>query len=290
MIPFRRILFPVDYSENCRAVVPYIKDMVRHAHPDQGPAELILVHAYGPEALAFSELAMADPDLIPETEAIQEQQLHDFASELFPDQPVVRLTRSGEPGTVIHETVQHQSVDLVMLPTHGRGPVRRFLLGSVTSKVLHDVGAAVWTGAGSAFHGHAPAVPYKSILCALDGSPEAECVLRAAAAMADLYKAGLSLIRVIEPVPATEFDMQPYQQERIETAHFEVRELQGNLGTEFRCNIVEAPVADGVRREALRLQADLIITGRGHAQGVFTTLRSHLYQIIRESPCPVLSV
>jgi len=33
-----------------------------------------------------------------------------------------------------------------MMPTHGLGGFRRFLLGSVTAKVLHDADCPVWTG------------------------------------------------------------------------------------------------------------------------------------------------
>jgi hypothetical protein len=33
MLPFRRILFPVDYSEPCRAVVRYAQDMLHHFSP-----------------------------------------------------------------------------------------------------------------------------------------------------------------------------------------------------------------------------------------------------------------
>lgn len=29
MIPFQRILFPVDYSEDCRGLVPYVKEMAK---------------------------------------------------------------------------------------------------------------------------------------------------------------------------------------------------------------------------------------------------------------------
>jgi nucleotide-binding universal stress UspA family protein len=285
MIPFRRILFPVDYSEPCLAVVPYVKDMLRRF-----PADLSLVHAYGPEALAFSELPMADPALASQAQAIQEVRLHKFAAEMFPGRHVTSVIVPGEPGSVIHELVQRHSTDIVMLSTHGRGPVRRFLLGSVTAKVLHDVSAAVWTGTGAALAGHVPDLPYRSILCALDGTAEAEGVLRAAATLACNYGASLSLLRVVEPMPVTEFDMVPYQQDRLEAAHFGLRELKGTQGVEAPHNVVEAPIADGVRQEALRLKADLVVTGRGHSQGVFTTLRSHLYQIIRESPCPVLSI
>ncbi len=285
MMPFRRILFPVDYSEPCLAVAPYVRDMLRRF-----AADLTLVHAYGPEALAYSELPMADPGLASETQAIQEQRLHNFAAETFPSQHVTCITACGEPGTVIHELVQHQAADLVMLSTHGRGPVRRLLLGSVTAKVLHDVSAAVWTGTGASLAGHVPNLQYRSILCALDETAEAEAVLSAAATLACNYGASLSLLRVVEPLPATEFDMAPYQQDRIEAAHFSLRESKGRQEISAPHNVVEGPVADGVHKEALRVKADLIITGRGHSQGVFTTLRSHLYQIIRESPCPVLSI
>src|SRR5271165_5527090 len=51
MFPFRKILFPVDYSPPCEAVVPYVKDMLHRFS-----ADLTLVHAYGAEALAYSQL------------------------------------------------------------------------------------------------------------------------------------------------------------------------------------------------------------------------------------------
>jgi nucleotide-binding universal stress UspA family protein len=209
---------------------------------------------------------------------------------MFPGLHPTCIAVAGEPGSAIHELVCHQLTDLIMLPTHGRGPVRRFLLGSVTSKVLHDVSAAVWTGTGTALTSHVPTIPYRSILCALDGTPEAECVLHAAVALARKYDAALSLLQVIEPMPPTEFDTTVYQQDRIEAAHFRLHELKSALEIDAPHHVVEASVADGVREQATRLKADLVVTGRGHSQGVFTTLRSHLYQIIRESPCPVLSI
>lgn len=285
MLPFRRILFPVDYSEPCKAMVPYVKDML-----SRFPAELTLVHAYGAEALAYSELPIGDPELAGEAQAVQQQRLHEFAAGMFPGWHAECFAVCGEPGSVVHDVLEQQSADLVMMPTHGRGPVRRFLLGSVTAKVLHDVSAAVWTGAAPAITGHSPHLPYKSILCSVDGTPESECVLRAAGTLSCIYGASLNLVHVVDPMPANEFDMSAYQQDRIEAAHISVRELKAAVGVDAQHNVIESPVADGVQQEALRVKADLVIAGRGHAQGAFTALRSHLYQIIRESPCPVLSV
>jgi hypothetical protein len=45
-----------------------------------------------------------------------------------------------------------------------------------------------------------------------------------------------------------------------------------------------------VHAEAIRLKADLIITGRGRIQGRLSRMWAHLYSIVRDSPCPVLSV
>lgn len=286
MLPFRKILFPVDYSAACRAVVPCVKE-IRHRFS----SELMLVHGYGPEALASSSLPITDPDLPDEAHANEEQRLREFAAETFPGEHVECCAELGEAGGVIHNVIQHQGADLVMLATHGRGPMRRLLLGSVAAKVLHDSSTAVWTGTGSALMGHTPHLPYQSILCALDDTEESAAVLKAGAAMAASYQARLWLVHVIEtPPPVMEVDFTPYIREAIAAADERLRELKGRLGVEAPHSVIDAPVADAVRGEAVRRQADLIVTGRGTAQTRFSRIWSHLYQIVRESPCPVLSI
>jgi len=289
MLPFRKILFPVDYSEPCQAVVPYVKDMLR-----QFPAELTLVHAYGPGALATMaqvELAFIDPGLPDKVRDVEEQRLRDYAQETFPGQHVESIVELGEPGGIIERVAQHQGADLVMLATRGHGPVRRLLVGSVTAKVMHDMSAAVWTGIGSELAGHEPSVPYQSVVCALDESNEAEVVLKAAAALACAYHAQLYLLHVVQPpIPSPEYDFGPVLQELTEAAHFRMRELKGKLGVEAPHTVVDAVIAEGVRQEVLRRKADLVVTGRGHAQKTFSRMWSHLYSIVRESPCPVLSI
>jgi nucleotide-binding universal stress UspA family protein len=285
MLPFRKILFPVDYSEPCLAVVPYVREMFRHYS-----AELTLVHAYAPE-FARWELALTDPEFPEKVRVIEEQRLREFAAATFPGQHVEPIAELGEPGGIIDKVVQHQGTDLVMLATHGRGPIRRFLLGSVAAKVIHDVGAAVWTGVGSVFAGHVSKLPYKSILCAVDDTEEARVILKAAAAFASGHEASLSLIRVVEMPPATrEIDFSPYKKEILSAADCKLRELKGELGIDAPHVVIDAQVPEGIRQEAARTEADLIITGRGHSQASFSTMWSRLYPIVRHSPCPVLSI
>jgi nucleotide-binding universal stress UspA family protein len=288
MLPFRKILFPVDYSEPCQTVVPHVSDMVRHFS-----AELTLVHAYGVGALVYTELAAADPTWPERARKAEEDRLRKFASQVFPGQPVASIVEEGEPGTVIHKFVQHQGADLVMMPTRGRGPLRRLLLGSVTTKVLHDISAAVWTGVGSELAAHPPAIPYQSILCAVDLSDddEAEAVLKAAAVLAKSYQARLSLVHAVEMPPmGPEVDFTPYRQDFLDAADRTLLRWKEKLGIDAPHTLLDARIADGIRQQAIQEKADLLIVGRGHSQGMLSPIWSRLYPIVRESPCPVLSI
>jgi len=296
MLPFKKILFPVDYSPSCTAMVPYVKDMTKHFS-----ADLALVHAYAlrpvfvnrdtESVLVYSDLAYADPKISEEARHMEQQRLSEFAAKSFPGHRVDTLTEEGEAGSVIHKVLQHQGADLVMMPTRGCGPLRRFLLGSVTAKVLHDVSAAVWTSTGAAIEEHTPAVPYKSIICALDETPESEVILRAAAALAKSYQANLALVHVLEMPPATpEIDFSPYRQDLIDAGHAHMRGLKERLNLDVPDVVIDAGVADGIREEIVRRKADLLVVGRGHDQGIVSRVWSRLYSVVRDSPCPVLSI
>jgi nucleotide-binding universal stress UspA family protein len=296
MLPFKKILFPVDYSPSCTAMVPYVQDMTRHFS-----AELTLVHAFAlrplfvnrdiESVLVYSDLAYADPKISEEARSIEKQRLSEFAANAFPGQRPDLITEEGEAGTAIHRVLQHQGADLVMMPTRGCGVVRRFLLGSVTAKVLHDVSAAVWTSTGTAIEEHAPTVPYKSIICALDETPESEVILRAAAALAKSYQANLALVHVLEMPPATpEIDFTPYRQDLIDAGHSHMRGLKDRLNLDVPDVVIDAGIADGIHEEIVRRKGDLLVVGRGHDQGIVSRVWSRLYSIVRDSPCPVLSV
>ncbi|MGA2880551.1 MAG: universal stress protein [Bryobacteraceae bacterium] len=287
MLPFHKILFPVDYSAPCQAVIPYVQEMASHFS-----AELTLCFAYAPlNAIAHSELLITDPDLQAKAQALEEDRLRQFACQTFPGQKLETLVQLGEPGSVIDRVAQQQRADLVMLATRGYGPVRRFLLGSITAKVLHDVSAAVWTGVGAELSDHPVKVPYQSIVCALDDSQEAEVVLRAAASIASAYRAQLWIVHVVPTPPAyPEVDLEEHTRQLTEAAQFRLRELKAKLGVDAPHTVIDALLAEGIQHEVTRRKADLLVTGRGHAIGTFSRLWSHLYSIIRDSPCPVLSV
>lgn len=91
MLPFRKILFPVDYSEPCRAVVPYVKEI---AH--RFSAEVTLVHAYPPILLPYGDLAV-DPVLPEDILGYELARMKAFALEMFPGQHGRRSRNRARP-------------------------------------------------------------------------------------------------------------------------------------------------------------------------------------------------
>jgi nucleotide-binding universal stress UspA family protein len=287
MLPFHKILFPVDYSQPCQAVIPYVQEMACHFS-----AELTVCHAYAPlAAIIHSELLVTDPELQAKAHALEEDRLRQFACQTFPGQKPETIVELGEPGSVIDGLAQQQRADLVMLATRGHGPMRRFLLGSITAKVLHDVNAAVWTGVGAALSDHPVRIPYQSIVCALDDSQEAEGVLRAAASLASAYCAQLWIVHVVRTRPAyLDVDLEEPTKQLAEASQSRLRELKAKVGVDAPHSVIDALLGDGIHHEVIRRKADLLVTGRGHSIGTFSRLWSHLYSIIRDSPSPVLSI
>ena len=66
--------------------------------------------------------------------------------------------------------------------------------------------------------------------------------------------------------------------------------MQAELGTNLEVCLEGGTAAEIIRDASLHHQADLVVIGRGAISHTLGRLRSGAYDIIRESPCPVLSV
>jgi hypothetical protein len=104
----------------------------------------------------------------------------------------------GDPSTIVEWVAQHENTDLIMMPTKGHGRFRRLLFVSVTAKVLHDISCPVFTSAHEPDQASATPTGYRSILCAVELNPEGDVVLKAAAFLAEAYRARICLLP-IEP-------------------------------------------------------------------------------------------
>lgn len=290
MIPFRRILFPVDYSEPCRSAVPYVKDMLAKFR-----AELIVLRAFDRPDLDLAHLgAGVAPMWTPEQiQAREEARLKEFTGGHFDGIALRTILHDGGAAEAVDAAVRREGIDLVMMPTRGHGAFRRLLLGSTTSKVLHDTSCAVWTDAHAASEAPAyrPEVPYRRVICALGLDEESRAVLHGAAAIAQHYGAELHMVHSIETPPAAyEIDFGPFRQMLADSAQEGLQKLRAGIQMPASIHVDSGAIASAVRAVAEKHQADLVVTGRGHAQGGVSRVWSALYSIVRESPCPVLSL
>ena len=295
MLPCRVILYPVDFSLRCRQMAPSVADVGR-----KFCSEIILLHALDPlpvvcYAPEFSYFAPAE--FIEKQRQTMGAELEEFAESAFPPlefkgMPVKCVIVTGEPADSIIAQAERNHVDLIMMPTHGRGLFRRLLIGSVTSKVLNDTTCPVWTNAHCERFPVRPDHQIRRILCAIDTGIENVHVLRVAADLAHEYDAQVHLVHALAGQEAYyENTIDPgLRQFLMRTAREQVNALQNEAGTNWELCVKAAPVEDAVRQVAEDYGADLAIIGRGRPKEHFEPMRMHSTAIIRESPCPVLSV
>lgn len=284
MLPFRRILFPVDHSEPCKLIVPSVIAMAKHFH-----SEITLLHAC-PWPVAFYGEQMPAGYIVPEVmEAAEKERLAKFALDMFPGEVVRQVVVVDDVVMAIRSEVERNGTDLIMMPTRGHGVLRRLLLGSATAKVLHDLSCPVWTGAHNALS--SATGPVRSIVCAVSLGEETPAIAQAAAAIAKSFGAKLSLLHAVESqLPSPGIDYGPYLTQMMDSAQARLEDLKREYLIEASIAVMEGPITNCLLEEVTRQSADLVVTGRGHDQDPVGRLWSRLYDIVRESPCPVLSI
>jgi nucleotide-binding universal stress UspA family protein len=96
----------------------------------------------------------------------------------FPDWTVKAEARLGAPATVVIEKADEWRPDLIVVGSHGRSALGRFMLRSVSQKVVTEAHCSVRVARGGGSDAKTPA----RLLIGVDGSPDAEVAIRAVAA------------------------------------------------------------------------------------------------------------
>jgi nucleotide-binding universal stress UspA family protein len=120
---------------------------------------------------------------------------------LAPSVPITTVTLEGVVETAIRTQVAQSGADVVMMTTHGRGPLARFWMGSVADELVRHLPVPILL-VRPAEHApeFEPEAAVKHILVPLDGEPLAEKMLNPAICLGKLMKADFTLLRVVKPV------------------------------------------------------------------------------------------
>lgn len=234
----------------------------------------------------------------PLSEVAEEQQnlardkLDSFLKSEFPLDECPRILLLGDAATQIAQLARTERFDLVIMPTHA-GLFRRTLLGSTTAKVLNDVDCPVLTTQ------HAETISpgqleHREWVCAIGLNADSERVLRYASQAAEYVHANLTLVHVI-PASGPDLPVELDLEERLQSAKREaasrrIEELQSAAGSHALVSIAIGPIKDMLTEAARRLRADVLVIGRSPQPGVLGRLRDLSYAVVRDAPCPVLTV
>jgi nucleotide-binding universal stress UspA family protein len=268
---FQKILFPTDFSEPCDRIAPCVAAVQRIMY-----ARLTLLHA--------TDAGVSTNG--PATERLRQFARRHFCSNETPDPPDL-VVEPGGAAQAIAGCVEARQIDLVMMPTHGYGAFRRALLGSVTTKVLHDLNCAVWTAAHAE---KAPVSAVRHILCGIDEPESSVALLASAVRIAAAFGATLRIVHAYPDFAGTPEER--YARVLPPSAESSIRNkmetLQERAGVSVPVVVARGEVNDVIAETARRCEADLVIAGHGSFGGFLVGVRSHLYYVIRSSPCPVL--
>ncbi len=289
MQPLSRILLPIDFSERSACAARYARSLSA-----QFNSEIVLLHILASPACEFGSFENAGTMLAELYQNRSAQVARDLASFEMAELTSVRVRRlimEGDPAPAIVKCALDQAVGLIVMPTHGFGPFRRFILGSNTAKVLHDADCPVWTGVHLDVPPRDCPMQCNNVLCAVDLGSQSSKTLCWAATLAGQFGAKLTLLHTIAGVSnGADAPQQQWQAGIRDAASLELARLREFVNAEADLLVEAGEPAQVICSVAGRIPADVLVIGRGSAAGVFGRLRTNAYAIIRQSPCPVVSV
>jgi len=291
-IKVAEILIPTDFSERSAAAVRYAATMARRFK-----SRITLLHVLPPFNIAYP--SQNTPDILTESvsahKAESGQRLGLYLARELKEFAVERVLLEGDPAQQIIDYAASNRTDMIIMETRGTGIFRRYILGSVTAKVLHDAPCPVFTGIHVIEVDKKQEYSIQRIVCAIDPANQDVTAIQWAKFLADAFHAQFSVVHVI---PAPPFHLQTYTIEselRMLLSKGERERIQRLLevagcppGTET--HVLWGPISKVVHAHAEDTGADLIVIGHGSENGVPGKLHSTGYSIIRDSFCPVLSV
>ena len=245
------ILVPLDGSELAEAALPYASAIAKATG-----ARLLLFTVWGgADSELIAHLPDVAEDLSRRAKGYYQEYLTDVAKKLeaagIQAETEVRI---GNPAEEILRSLNERDPRLLVLATHGRSGLGRWLYGSVASKLARAAPAPTMLIGPKVLGAGAPTGVIRRILVPLDGSPLAESALQPALELAEALGADLLLAQVLRwasqayTFGVPEVDVVRIDQQLTEAAQHYLNRVKESLPTE---RSVAAAVLHGAPAEAL---------------------------------------
>ncbi|MGB9985528.1 universal stress protein [Salarchaeum japonicum] len=183
------VLLPFDGSDGAAAVLQHTADL---AEGFDATVHVLFVADTTRDSVTVVEgqtvdaLAERGEDIVGEAERTLRAAGVDYDSDVV----------QGNPAPMIAEYAEQYGYDLVVMPTHGRRGVSRYLAGSVTEKVVRLSSVPVLTARMQ--DDERLAFPYENVLIPADGSAGAIRAAKHGFALADALDATVHALSVVD--------------------------------------------------------------------------------------------
>lgn len=293
MLNIRNILFPTDHSACAERAF-------RHAGflSERHGAELHALRVT-PVPAPLADAPLADPrseGLKYFQEEVAER-LHrkweDEAAESGLPEKTALVTEQVKAPSVpeaILTYAEEQDVDLIVMGTHGRRGLRRFMLGSVAEEVVRHAPCDVLTVRGE----RPPEI--ERLLVSIDLSTHARELIQHALDLSTVCGATLDVLHVIEPAPPSllaleELVADDFASRVRASARKRLEEMLDELvqpGMQSEVHLHDGRPAPTIAAVAEAQESDLIMMAtRGHSVLDHVLLGSVTERVMRAAPCPV---
>lgn len=285
-ISLARIMVLTDFSGASDLALQYAIALARRYE-----AKIYLTHIISPASYQLAEPGLAEYTYQHMRQAA-EQGLGDIlVSGKLRDVEHTTLLLEGNIWPTVDRLILEHKIDLLVTGTHGRGQVKKMLLGSVAEEIFRQAGCAVLT-VGPHVKSEAPReIDLKNILFATDFGPGATRAAEYAFSLAQEHEARVTALHVVQPAVAhTEEGEKKVRQASIDRMkEFVSPECDDWCKTEFRVSFGDP--TEEILRQARETTADLIVMGAKARK----SLAGHVpltvaYNVAAKATCPVLTV
>jgi len=129
---FKKILFPVDLSENMNRILPYVAEMAERFGSEIHCVHCLHVSTYFAD-MGVGAVYMSDFELHLQQEI--KIRLEDFISDNLKSRHVQTTILTGRPGDQLVEYAKKNQIDLVIMG-HSTTGIERAIMGSVAGHVV----------------------------------------------------------------------------------------------------------------------------------------------------------
>jgi nucleotide-binding universal stress UspA family protein len=293
---FKKILIPLDGSENSEAVIPFAAEIAR-----QSGGELVFVTAV--QQVGVWDATMSLQVLDRETQVATEYLEDRSKKAIEAGAKVTTKIARGDAAESVLAAADETGADLLAITTHGRSGITRWLFGSVATHIIEHAKVPVLVlRPREGEDKGAPGPVVKKILVPLDGSEVAQSILPVVEGFAKTMGASVVLFTAVAPLaayPGFETSgaaaigevVQGLQEQAEQTMARIAKEVQAR-GIETSYVVALETAVEGTVRAADDLNVDLIAIathGRGGVERI--VLGSVADGVIRRSAdVPVLVV